>query len=183
MSTRRISPGCGGPKPLFEMYNQPSGPMRRPVGRNSPSTTTTRLPLRSKRRTRPAPGAGNPPAPAGPYATALSAFRNTNPNGDWSLFVADDHGVDSGVIAGGWRLNFQTMPGAPTPNLSVARVGGNLLFSWPDTFANYVLETAAALGPGAVWNPVGATVAQGGGFYTVTVPVGAGNGFYRLHGP
>ena len=123
------------------------------------------------------------PAPAGPYNTLLGAFRGVNPNGNWSLYVTDDHGVDSGVIAGGWRLNIQTMPGAQTPTLAISRAGANLILSWPDTFGNYTLESTPALGAGAVWNPVGGTVVQGGGFYSVTVSRGVGNGFYRLRGP
>jgi len=44
------------------------------------------------------------PAPAGPYGTALSAFKSTNPNGTWSLFVYDDTAGNSGNIANGWSL-------------------------------------------------------------------------------
>jgi uncharacterized repeat protein (TIGR01451 family) len=123
------------------------------------------------------------PAPAGPYGTALTVFRNTNPNGNWSLYVTDDHGVDSGVITTGWRLNFQTMPGAQNPTLAISRAGATLTISWPDTFSGYTLESTALLGPGAVWNAVPETVVQAGGFYSVTLSPGAGNGFYRLRGP
>lgn len=45
------------------------------------------------------------PAPAGPYtATGLSAFNDTDPNGDWRLYVRDASAGASGTISGGWRL-------------------------------------------------------------------------------
>jgi hypothetical protein len=64
-------------------------------------------------------------APAGPYATTLSALYGGNPNGTWKLFVVDDNTGDSGAIASwsleitmegslgqnfaGWRANFFTV--------------------------------------------------------------------------
>ncbi len=52
-------------------------------------------------------GAGDPfagaPAPTG--GSALSVFSNTDPNGDWKLFVVDDAGGDLGSVANGWCLN------------------------------------------------------------------------------
>jgi hypothetical protein len=53
------------------------------------------------------------PAPGGPYASSLSVFDGTNPNGDWQLFVQDDGSADSGVVAGGWSLDIQTTEPAP----------------------------------------------------------------------
>jgi subtilisin-like proprotein convertase family protein len=59
-------------------------------------------------------GAANFPAPAptatpaSPYAATLSSFKNTNPNGTWSLYVVDNAAGDSGTIAGGWCLNIST---------------------------------------------------------------------------
>jgi hypothetical protein len=44
------------------------------------------------------------PAPLAPYGTALSDFNGTNPNGTWSLFVADDVAGDVGSIASGFTL-------------------------------------------------------------------------------
>ena len=47
------------------------------------------------------------PAPVGPYATALSVFNGTNPNGTWSLYVADDTAQDAGKVEG-WSLQILT---------------------------------------------------------------------------
>ena len=49
------------------------------------------------------------PAPAGPYATALSTFNGTDPNGTWKLFVADDGTAGgAGGILSGWGLDIET---------------------------------------------------------------------------
>jgi hypothetical protein len=48
------------------------------------------------------------PAPAGPYATNLSVFDGTDPNGTWDLYVLDDSGADIGQFAGGWGLSITT---------------------------------------------------------------------------
>ncbi|HCQ20978.1 MAG TPA: hypothetical protein DIU28_05840, partial [Anabaena sp. UBA12330] len=61
----------------------------------------------------------NSPAPVGPYGTDFSVFNNTNPNGNWSLYVMDDLGGDSGSIAGGWSLLIGT---STTPTLPVITV-------------------------------------------------------------
>src|SRR6185436_11489122 len=46
----------------------------------------------------------DPPAPVGPYSATLSQFNQTLANGEWRLFVLDDSGSDSGMIATGWSL-------------------------------------------------------------------------------
>jgi subtilisin-like proprotein convertase family protein len=54
-----------------------------------------------------------PPAPPSipePYATQLSVFDGTNPNGTWKLYVIDDTGADGGQIANGWSLQISTPP-------------------------------------------------------------------------
>jgi uncharacterized repeat protein (TIGR01451 family) len=48
------------------------------------------------------------PAPPGPYASQLSAFRGTDPNGTWSLYIVDDTALESGYLAGGWGITFLT---------------------------------------------------------------------------
>ena len=49
------------------------------------------------------------PAPAKPYAGALSVFRGTDPNGTWKLFVLEEGtGRSGGAIARGWTLRIDT---------------------------------------------------------------------------
>jgi len=49
-----------------------------------------------------------PPAPLGPFGSALSVFQGTDPNGPWSLYLVDDLPNNTGIIGGGWRLNIST---------------------------------------------------------------------------
>jgi uncharacterized repeat protein (TIGR01451 family) len=49
------------------------------------------------------------PAPEGPYAGSLAAFRGQSPNGWWQLYVYDTVGSDGGAIAGGWTLDLRTV--------------------------------------------------------------------------
>jgi subtilisin-like proprotein convertase family protein len=92
------------------------------------------------------------PAPAGPYATSLSAFNGQSPNGRWRLYVADDLATDSGQITQGFRLALRTTegfalgdPGPATDYPAVVEVAGRttpitglrvrvngLAHSWPD---------------------------------------------------
>ena len=52
------------------------------------------------------------PAPAGPYASTLSAFRGFSPNGVWSLYINDDTDINFGNIVNGWTLSFNTVNAA-----------------------------------------------------------------------
>ena len=46
--------------------------------------------------------------PLPPYGTNLSVLNGSNPNGNWSLYVQDDSGFDSGIISNGWYLTLTT---------------------------------------------------------------------------
>jgi len=61
-------------------------------------------------------------APAGPYSTALSTFNGVNPNGNWSLYVFDDSGGDSGAISNGWSLQLSMI--TPVNQLADLRLAG-----------------------------------------------------------
>jgi len=63
------------------------------------------------------------PAPTGPYTTNLAVLAGTNPNGAWSLYVADDNPeFYGGVIQGGWVLSIMTAPVQP-PVIHTADAG------------------------------------------------------------
>lgn len=75
------------------------------------------------------------PAPVGPYATNLSIFNGTDPNGTWSLYIMDDADKDSGALAGGWRLTisaFEPMADlglAQSVSQPLAAAGSNVVFT------------------------------------------------------
>jgi uncharacterized repeat protein (TIGR01451 family) len=66
-------------------------------------------------------------------------------------------------------------------NLSIS--GANLVISWPAEAAGYYLETTSSLRPPTVWtqvtNPPPVII---NGQQTVTIPVGSGTSYFRVHG-
>ena len=69
------------------------------------------------------------------------------------------------------------------PPLTTQRVGGNVVIRWPAAFVCFGLEQATQLGPLATWSSVGAAPQLIGDERTVTLPMGPGTRFYRLHKP
>lgn len=49
-----------------------------------------------------------PVGPVPPYASTLSALNGKDPNGVWTLIIADNSKPDRGYVCGGWTLNIQT---------------------------------------------------------------------------
>jgi hypothetical protein len=95
------------------------------------------------------------PAPPLPYGGTLAAFKGTNPNGPWRLFVFDDQARDIGGLSGGWQLHITTQGQTVTFNSAkplhvedVLPVGLKLLSSTPgyDTIEPHawVLDSLAA---------------------------------------
>jgi uncharacterized repeat protein (TIGR01451 family) len=62
-----------------------------------------------------------PPAPQRPFGSALSIFKDSNPNGTWALYAADDQPENSGFIADGWSLTLTV--GDPIADLALTQVG------------------------------------------------------------
>lgn len=91
------------------------------------------------------------PAPAGPYnfaapfgsATLTSIFGGADPNGTWSLYVADDKGGDTGTLANGWCLTFTTTGDAATTTTVASDSPGNASFTGDAvTFTATVLKSS-----------------------------------------
>ena len=59
------------------------------------------------------------PAPAGPYATSLSAFDGTDPNGEWSLYVNDDADGGGGFFTNRFQLGIATVPRPNAPPVAL----------------------------------------------------------------
>jgi serine/threonine protein kinase/subtilisin-like proprotein convertase family protein len=70
---------------------------------------------------------GPPPAPSGPYGTALSVFDGTDPNGTWQLFVFDDSARDGGQISDGWALHLELGSAAQGTGPSGASGAANVI--------------------------------------------------------
>ena len=67
--------------------------------------------------------------------------------------------------------------------MTVSRSGGSLTFGWSADAPNAYLESTANLYPPAIWTPVtNPPPAIVGGQKTITVPIGNGTEFFRLHG-
>ncbi|MFO1477917.1 MAG: S8 family serine peptidase [Verrucomicrobiota bacterium] len=105
----------------------------------------------------------DPPAPAYPYGTALSAFAGSDPNGTWSLWGQQTGPDSGGVLGGGWRLNLTLTnltccSGAPPPApriLSITVTNNTANVTWSTVPGNsYQLQSIPSLGtPG--WSTVG----------------------------
>ncbi|MCW9683235.1 hypothetical protein FJR41_020980, partial [Dolichospermum planctonicum UHCC 0167] len=67
------------------------------------------------------------PAPEGPYNTDFSVFNDTEPNGEWRLYIVDDTGSNSGDVDGGWSLSIEAEEGIIDGNDSNNTLDGNIL--------------------------------------------------------
>ena len=76
---------------------------------------------------------------------ALGAFAGEDPNGTWTLTVADDAGGDTGTLTS-WRLNLQTLPGPPANQRSFAATAAS-----PTTIpvSGTITSTVTVAGAGA----------------------------------
>jgi subtilisin-like proprotein convertase family protein len=118
------------------------------------------------------------PAPSGNSnsVSALSVFKNTDPDGTWNLFViCDSAGTDSGSLSHGWSLNlFVAVP------LQIIHSQTNVVISWPASVTNGHLQSSPGLLGANIWSNVTTTPVSNAGRVNVTNPMLEGRAFYRL---
>ena len=115
------------------------------------------------------------PAPSGPYSEVLSSFVGTNPNGVWSLYVADHGEGDSGSLVSGWSMVIEI-----APQLKIRRSGPDVVVSWPSSSSNFVLQGTSALSTNAPFTNLVVTPAVVGSENVVTNSATNGTSFFRL---
>lgn len=71
-----------------------------------------------------------PPAPPGPYGSALSVFDGTLPNGDWRLYVVSDNPVSLGKIERGWTLVLAGPTSIAVRSVSARSVANGVSIGW-----------------------------------------------------
>jgi len=118
------------------------------------------------------------PAPAGPYSSALGILGGINPNGTWSLYIADDIPENEGSLAEGWSLSISTAQTLPT--LSITRIPAATRVSWPETSPGYTLESRVSLGSPPGWAALTNEVVLTNGQYRATVSASDPRRFFRL---
>ncbi len=92
------------------------------------------------------------PDPSG-AASALSVFDGTSANGIWQLFVVDDSDQDSGVIAQGWELRFETTGGSDPYPAGVTVAGAPGTVTDVDVLLNGYSDPRPGLGRPAARGP------------------------------
>ena len=65
-------------------------------------------------------------------------------------------------------------------SLAMTKTSGGYTFNWPSHALGFTLQSSAALGNSAVWNPVGGVPVISNGLYWLSVPVPVSNSFFRL---
>lgn len=121
------------------------------------------------------------PAPGRPYASGLSTYAGSDPNGQWRLYVADSATGDSGNVAGGWNLRIVTLQTeAPLVLIDVGYADAAIRFGFMTVVGRtYQVEYREVFDDGD-WKILESHSGDGG-LHTCTDPAGAATQrFYRL---
>jgi hypothetical protein len=83
------------------------------------------------------------------------------------------------TLEGGSLAMFAVVQTAGAPQLTLTRVGNDVILSWPVTASGFGLEQAGSLAV-PTWGDPGITPVIVGDFYQVTVPAVGSSKFFRL---
>lgn len=121
--------------------------------------------------------------PSASYASALSVFNGSDPNGVWSLLLLDNAFLDTGTVAGGWELSLTVDSTAPTIAISgpstPATSAGPVNYTVEYSDANFLASSLTAAD--VILNPTGTAngtvhVSGSGTTRTVTISGITGDG-------
>jgi hypothetical protein len=79
-----------------------------------------------------------------------------------------------------WATQVTQLLTSPSPQLSIASMGTNVLLSWPVTDVPFQLESAPSLTGSNSWSPVTTGVTTTGAIVSVLVPAASSATFFRL---
>ena len=124
-------------------------------------------------------GGGTTPSRWGDYST-LSVDPN-DPTQFWTIQtypsdLDDASGLDDGI----WAERITQLTVTAPPQVNLARVGTNVLISWPAYAGGYKLYATGDLRAPVSWSVVNQTTTTNGLQISATIPMARTNAFYRL---
>jgi hypothetical protein len=115
------------------------------------------------------------------------SFRSTGVAGSYPVTLTDQivrreiSDANASVLTSTYTPGAVTVAPPPTLNLSIS--GQNLALSWPSAAGDYVVQQTADLTPPVTWTTISPTVTTNGNQINALLPIGPGQGFYRLAHP
>jgi hypothetical protein len=98
-------------------------------------------------------------------------------------FVGETSGANYAVVVG-FEGIAENLDPVTLPSLRIARTSANeVLVLWPASATGWVLQQSSTLGTSADWTDVSTRIVVNGTDNTVTLPLVAGDRFYRLRHP
>jgi hypothetical protein len=107
----------------------------------------------------------------GAYST--TCVDPTDPNVFWTINM---YAADTAT----WATQITQLLTSPSPQLSIANSGTNLLLSWPVTAVPFALWSSPSLSGNASWSAVSAMPMTNGATISVTMPSPSAGAFFRL---
>jgi hypothetical protein len=114
--------------------------------------------------------------------TAAVNFTDVSATNDITWFYVVDAANETGTSADSGFVS-ATPHAAPQLSATLQPGSNQLLIGWPVSASSYQLYSSTNLTPPGLWSPVTNTPVSNSVSWTVSIPVSAGNRFFRLQGP